>query len=66
MENTYPAGVINVGFESEISAVFTPAKRVVLPAKLFTITVKTKTTMLDHLSRTELLVTNNLSPNPLS
>jgi hypothetical protein len=49
-----PAGVISVGFESEMNAVFTPPISVVLPAKLFTITVKIKATMFDHLSRAEL------------
>ena len=54
MAKVKPAGVINVGLESDMKAVLTPPISVVLPAKLFTITVKTKATMFDHLSRAEL------------
>ena len=56
MAKVNPAGVINVGFESEIKAVFTPPISVVLPANPFIITVKTKAIILAHLSKAELLV----------
>jgi hypothetical protein len=45
-----------VGFESEMKAVFTPPIRVVLPAKPFTITVKTKAMILANLIKAELFV----------
>jgi hypothetical protein len=60
-----PAGVIKVGFESDIVAVLTPPISVVLPAKPLIITVKTKANMFDHLSKAELFVTGILSPNLL-
>ena len=56
MAKVKPAGVINVGFESDMKAVFTPPIRVVLPANPFIITVKTKAIIFAHLSRAELFV----------
>ena len=56
MAKVKPAGVINVGFESDMKAVFTPPISVVLPAKPFIITVKTKAMTFAHLSRAELFV----------
>ena len=56
MAKVKPAGVINVGFESDMKAVFTPPMSVVLPAKPFIITVKTKAIIFADLSRLELFV----------
>jgi hypothetical protein len=50
-----PAGVINVGFESDMKAVLTPPISVVLPAKPLMITVSTKATIFIQLSKAELL-----------
>lgn len=46
IENTYPAGVINVGFSSEICAVLIPPMTATV-AKLLTIMVATKAKTLD-------------------
>lgn len=45
IEKTWPAGVMRVGFASEISAVILPPRIVVLPAKPLTRTVNTKAIM---------------------
>ena len=55
MAKVKPAGVINVGFESDMKAVFTPPMRVVLPAKPLMIIVNTKAIIFVHISRAELL-----------
>ena len=56
MAKVNPAGVINVGLESDMKAVFTPPISVVLPASPFIITVKTNAMIFAHLSRAELFV----------
>lgn len=56
MAKVKPAGVINVGFESDMKAVFTPPISVVLPANPFISTVKTNAIIFAHLSRAELFV----------
>jgi hypothetical protein len=49
IEKTYPAGVTNVGFASEICAVTFPPMMAVLPAKPLTIIVRINATILAHL-----------------